>query len=213
MRESKIGKRKKAIVPHEPPVRYGRPPRYDRSVQLILDSPLQIRSRPGRRLGRPPCLIGHHLIDGLAFFSFNHCRLGADKQFSVSEIQVKAVISLLIVAALSGCAQLQAMRSDGTPTASAISHPSIKIVDFTIPPDALGAHDPHLAAVLAKAGALASKQTQPTTIVIAALAQDFPYLNQAVKRGIAPARAAQVRLDDVTVGSCQPYSVQIKPTE
>ena len=148
-----------------------------------------------------------------AFFSFNPRCLAADKQFFVSEIHVKAVISVLIVAALSGCAQLQAMKSDGTPAAAAVGRPSAKMVDFTIPPDALGARDPHLTAVLAKVGALASKQTQSTTIVIAALAQDFPYLNQAVKRGIAPARAAQVQLDDVTVGSCQPYSVQIKPTE
>lgn len=126
---------------------------------------------------------------------------------------MKAIVSLLIVAALSGCAQLQAMRSDGAPPPAALGHPSTKIVDFTIPPDALGARDPHLTAVLAKVGALASKQTQPTTIVIAALAQDFPYLNQAVKRGIAPAHAAQVQLDDVTVGSCQPYSIQIKSAE
>lgn len=133
--------------------------------------------------------------------------------FSVSEINVKALISLLIVAALSGCAQLQAMRNDGAqPSAPAPQVPA-KIVDITIPADALGARDPHLTAVLVKVGALASKQPQQTTIVIAALAQDFPYLNQSVKRGIASSRAGSVLVEDVTVGSCQPYSVQVKPTE
>lgn len=137
--------------------------------------------------------------------------------FSVSEIKVKAPISpltsLLVVAALSGCAQLQALRSDGPQQSASASQTSTKIVDFTIPPDALGARDPHLTAVLAKVGAVASKQPQPTTIRVAALAQDFPYLNQAIKRGIAPSRAGSIQLEDAAVGSCQPYSVQVKPTE
>ncbi len=126
---------------------------------------------------------------------------------------MKALFGLLIVAVLSGCAQLQAMRSsDPSPSPPTVQAPA-KIVDIAIPADALGARDPHLTAVLAKVGAVASKQPQPTTIVIAALTQDFPYLNQSVKRGIAPSRAAQVRLENVTAGSCQPYSVQVKPTE
>jgi hypothetical protein len=126
---------------------------------------------------------------------------------------MKALIGLLIVAALSGCAQLQAMRSgDPTQSAPAVQAPA-KLVDITIPADALGARDPHLTAVLAKVGAVASKQPEPTTIVIAALTQDFAYLNQSIKRGIAPSRAASVRLENVTAGSCQPYRVQVKPTE
>ncbi|WP_206950855.1 hypothetical protein [Trinickia acidisoli] len=128
---------------------------------------------------------------------------------------MKALTCLLIVAALSGCAQIQALRSnDDRQTASAsTTPPPAKLVDITIPADALGARDAHLTEVLAKVGAVASKQQQPTTIVIAALTQDFPYLNQSVKRGIAPARGGSVRIENVTVSSCQPYSVQVVPTE
>jgi hypothetical protein len=134
-------------------------------------------------------------------------------QLSVWEISMKALIGLLVVAVFSGCAQLQGMRSGEPSQSAATVQAPAKIVDIAIPADALGAHDPHLTAVLAKVGAVASKQPQPTTIVIAALAQDFPYLNQSVKRGIAPSRAASVRLENITTGSCQPYSVQVKPTE
>lgn len=126
---------------------------------------------------------------------------------------MKALVSLLVIAALSGCAQLQALRSDGAQQSASAAQTPAKLVDITLPADALGARDPHLTEVLAKVGTVASKQPGPTTIVIAALAQDFSYLNQAVKRGIAPARASYVRLENVTVGSCQPYSIQVKPTE
>lgn len=126
---------------------------------------------------------------------------------------MKALVSLLVVAALSGCAQLQALQSNGQPAAAAAPQQAARLVDITIPADALGARDPRLTDVLSKVGTLASKQPQPTTVVIAALSQDFTYLNQAVKRGIAPARAGSVRLENVTAGSCQPYTVQVKPTE
>jgi len=125
----------------------------------------------------------------------------------------RPLTSLLVVVALSGCAQLQAMRSDGQAPQASTSQTQTKIVDFVIPPDALGARDPHLSAVLAKVGAVAAKQPQPTTVVIAALAQDFSYLNQSVKRGIAVSRAGSVQIENVAVGSCQPYSVQVRPTE
>jgi hypothetical protein len=126
---------------------------------------------------------------------------------------LKLLTSLLIVAALSGCAQLQATRSDGNRPDAAPQAASTKLVDFIIPADALGARDPRLTEVLAKVGAVASKQSQPTTVVIGALAQDFPYLNQSVRRGITPQRSGSVQLENVTVGSCQPYSVQVKPAE
>lgn len=126
---------------------------------------------------------------------------------------MKALTCLLIVAALSGCAQLQAMRTDGAQSSASVPQVPAKIVDITIPADALGARDPQLTAVLAKVGAVASKQPRQTTIVIAALAQDFPYLNQSVKRGIVQSRAGSVLVEDITVGSCQPYSIQVKPTE
>lgn len=125
----------------------------------------------------------------------------------------RPLISLFVVAALSGCAQLQAMRSNGQAPQASASQAQVKLVDLVIPPDALGARDPHLSAVLAKVGAVAAKQPQPTTVVIAALAADFPYLNQSVKRGITASRAASVQIENVAVGSCQPYSVQVKPTE
>jgi hypothetical protein len=126
---------------------------------------------------------------------------------------VKLLISLFVVAALSGCAQFQAAHSDSSANVSAPDTAPKKLVDFVIPADALGARDPQLADVLAKVGTVASKQPQPMTIVVAALPQDFAYLNQSVRRGIAPQRVAAIRLENVAVGSCQPYSVQVKPTE
>ncbi|TKC79099.1 hypothetical protein FAZ69_30965 [Trinickia terrae] len=123
------------------------------------------------------------------------------------------LIGLVIVAALSGCAQFQSQRPDASANAGAPAAASKKIVDFVVPADALGARDPQLTEVLAKVGSVASKQPQPTTVVVAALPQDFAYLNQSVKRGIAPQRMTAVRLENVAVGSCQPYSVQVKPTE
>lgn len=110
---------------------------------------------------------------------------------------------------------MQALRSNDGRQSAATSdaQASAKLVDIAIPADALGARDPHLTEVLVKVGAVASKQPKPTRIVIAALAQDFPYLNQSVKRGIAPARAGAIRIENVTVGSCHPYSVHVLPTE
>ena len=127
---------------------------------------------------------------------------------------MKAFISLLAAAALTGCAQMQALRSnDGQQSASAASGQGpAKLVDIAIPADALGARDPHLTEVLGKVGAVASKQ-QPARVVIAALPQDFPYLNQSVKRGIASARGGSVQIENVSVGSCHPYSIQVVPIE
>lgn len=126
---------------------------------------------------------------------------------------IRSLTCLLIIAALPGCAQLQALRADGPQQSASAGRTSSQVVDFTIPPDALGARDPHLAAILGKVGAVASKQPQPTTIRVAALAQDFSYLNQAIKRGIAPSRAASIELENLAVGSCQPYRIQVGPTE
>jgi hypothetical protein len=127
---------------------------------------------------------------------------------------VKLLASLVVVAVLAGCAQLQGPNQDASARTD-IHTPAAppKLVDFVIPPDALGARDPQLTSVLTKVGALASKQLQPTTIVVSALPQDFAYLNQSVKRGIASQRAGSVRMENVAVGSCQPYSIQLKPTE
>jgi hypothetical protein len=127
---------------------------------------------------------------------------------------LKLLASLLVVATLAGCAQLQGMRTNAASGGDAQAQPAqAKIVDFVIPADALGARDPQLTEILGKVGAIAAKQPQPTTIVIAALAQDFSYLDQAVRRGIPAQRSGSVRIDNLTTGSCQPYSVQVKPTE
>jgi len=112
-----------------------------------------------------------------------------------------------ILLALVGCAQLpaQAPGASAARTASAS-----EIMTFTIPPDALGAHDPQLTAVLTKAGALAAAQKRPAVIQVAALAQDFRYLNQALWNGVPAQRAASVRLENLTVSASQPYSVTIR---
>ncbi len=124
---------------------------------------------------------------------------------------MKLLACLLVVAALAGCAQLQ---TDVNSRAQPPAQPSsTNIVDFVIPADALGARDPQLTNVLGKVGALAAKQPQSTTIVIAALAQDFPYLNQAVQRGIPTRHSNLVNIENVTTGSCRPYTVQLKPAE
>lgn len=126
---------------------------------------------------------------------------------------MKLLASLVVVAVLAGCAQLQGPNQDASARTDHSPAAPPKLVDFVIPPDALGARDPQLTSVLTKVGALASKQLQPTTIVVSALPQDFAYLNQSVKRGIASQRAGSVRVENVAVGSCQPYSIQLKPTE
>ncbi|MHA7682269.1 hypothetical protein [Cupriavidus sp. PET2-C1] len=107
--------------------------------------------------------------------------------------------------ALAGCAQLPA-------TANAPA-PQSTIASFVIPPDALGARDAQLAAVLAKAGALAARQKQPATIVVTALGQDLPYLNQAIWKGVPAQRTTAVQLENLTAGASQPYSVAIKTAQ
>lgn len=110
--------------------------------------------------------------------------------------------------ALAGCAQLPPV------TATQPEKPPVAtdIMTFAIPPDALGARDPQLTAVLAKAGALAAAQKQPTTILVTALGQDFTYLNQAIWRGVPAQHTAKLSLDNLTAGANQPYSVSIRPT-
>ncbi|KVT91168.1 hypothetical protein WK59_04875 [Burkholderia ubonensis] len=115
-------------------------------------------------------------------------------------------------AALTGCAQFQPGRQDANAHNDAPAS-STPLVDFVIPADALGARDPQLTAVLAKVGALASKQPQPMTIRVAAPPQDFGYLNQSIRRGIATQRAGAVRVENVAAGSCRPYSVQVGATQ
>jgi hypothetical protein len=123
-------------------------------------------------------------------------------------------IPLLATAAamltLVGCAQLPSQTSASH---SGRATPATEVMTFTIPPDALGAHDPQLTAVLTKAGALAASQRQPTTILVAALAQDFRYINQALWNGVPAPRANNVHLENLTVNASQPYSVTIKTQE
>ena len=67
---------------------------------------------------------------------------------------MKQLAFCMVIAALAGCAQLPAN------TAPQAEKPPVSndVISFTIPPDALGARDPQLSAVLAKAGALAAAQ-------------------------------------------------------
>lgn len=122
---------------------------------------------------------------------------------------MKQLLFFVALLTLAGCAQVPAV------TATQPQKPPVttEIMSFTIPPDALGARDPQLTAVLAKAGALAATQKQPTTILVTALGQDFPYLNQAIWRGVPAQHAVKLSLDNLTAGANQPYSVSVKPTQ
>jgi hypothetical protein len=122
---------------------------------------------------------------------------------------VKQLLFFVVLLTLAGCAQVPAVTATQPPKPSV----SNEIMSFTIPPDALGARDPQLTAVLAKAGALAAAQKQPTTILVTALGQDLPYLNQSIWRGVPAQHAAKLSLDNLTAGANQPYSVSIKPTQ
>ncbi len=59
----------------------------------------------------------------------------------------------------------------------------------------------------------AAAQKQPTTILVTALAQDLPYINQAIWKGVPTRHAVRLNLENLTAGALQPYSVSIKPTQ
>ena len=125
---------------------------------------------------------------------------------------MKRAVSLLAIAvafAVTGCAPMPAANT------AQIEKPagSTEIIRFEIPADALGARDPQLGLILAKAGALAAAQKQPTTILVTALGQDFPYINQAIWKGVPPRHTVRISLENLTAGARQPYSVSIKPTQ
>lgn len=61
-------------------------------------------------------------------------------------------------------------------------------------------------------GALAARQKQPT-IIVTALTQDLPYLNQAIWKGTPAQRAVAVHLENLTAGASQPYHVTIKAAQ
>lgn len=122
---------------------------------------------------------------------------------------MKQLLFFVALLALAGCAQMPAQTAQEAPKPPVTN----EIMSFTIPPDALGARDPQLTAVLGKVGALAATQKQPTTILVTALGQDFPYLNQAIWRGVPAQHAVKLSLDNLTAGANQPYSVSIKPTQ
>ncbi|CAL8474166.1 hypothetical protein CBA19CS42_29055 [Caballeronia novacaledonica] len=117
--------------------------------------------------------------------------------------------AIAVAFAVTGCAPMQAASTAQTDKPAV----SAEIIRFEIPADALGARDPQLTAMLAKAGALAAAQKQPTTILVTALAQDFPYLNQAIWKGVPARHTVRLSLENLTAGARQPYSVSIKPTQ
>ncbi len=116
----------------------------------------------------------------------------------------------IAVFVVTGCAQMPAQKA----TAQA-DKPLVPadVISFEIPADALGARDPQLAVVLAKAGVLAAAQKQPTTILVTALAQDFPFINQAIWKGVPVRHAVKLSLENLTASARQPYSVSLKPTQ
>jgi hypothetical protein len=122
---------------------------------------------------------------------------------------VKQQACSVVLLVLAGCAQLPA----ATVTQAAKAPASGEIMNFIVPADALGARDPQLGTVLAKAGTLAAQQHQPTTVLVTALAADFPYLNQAIWKGVVSQPAAKVNLENLTAGMNQSYSVSIKPAQ
>jgi hypothetical protein len=125
-------------------------------------------------------------------------------------LDVKRAVFLLAVLAVTGCAQLQQQAS----TAQAVKTQAPgEVMHFDIPADALGARDPQLSAVLAKAGALAAAQKQPVVIRVTALGQDLPYQNQAIWKGVPAQQASKLTLENLTAGANQTYSVSIKPQQ
>jgi hypothetical protein len=143
--------------------------------------------------------------------SLRSCRKTDTARYSANDFWerfVKQLAICMVLAVMAGCAQLPAN------TASQADKPPVSndVISFAIPPDALGARDPQLSAVLAKAGALAASQKQPTTILVTALGQDLPYLNQAIWRGVPSQHPAKLSLENQTAGGNQPYSVSIRPT-
>ncbi|SAK63156.1 hypothetical protein AWB77_02245 [Caballeronia fortuita] len=120
-----------------------------------------------------------------------------------------SLFAIAVAVAATGCAPIPAANT------AQIEKPSapVDIIRFEIPADALGARDGQLTAILVKAGALAAAQKQPTTILVTALAQDFPYLNQAIWKGVPAKHAVKLSLENLTAGARQPYSVVIKPTQ
>lgn len=118
-------------------------------------------------------------------------------------------VFLLALLAVTGCAQLQqanTAQADKPPMPGDIMH-------FDIPADALGARDPQLSAVLAKAGSLAAAQKQPTVIRVTALGQDLPYINQAIWKGVQQQQGLKPTLENLTAGANQTYSVSIRPLQ
>ena len=119
-----------------------------------------------------------------------------------------SLFAIAVAIAVTGCAPMPAASTAATDKPA----PSADLLRFEIPADALGARDPQLSAILAKAGALAAAQKQPTTILVTALAQDFPYINQAIWKGVPARHTIRLSLENLTAGARQPYSVSIKPT-
>jgi hypothetical protein len=120
-----------------------------------------------------------------------------------------SLFAIAVAIAVTGCAPMPAASTAQTDKPAAPAD----IIRFEIPADALGARDPQLTAILAKAGALAAAQKQPTTILVTALAQDFPYLNQSIWKGVPSKHTVKLSLENLTAGARQPYSVAIKPTQ
>jgi len=124
------------------------------------------------------------------------------------------ICTVIAVAALAGCAQLPPeLNQLGNRLLGTNQQATAPVIDFVVPADALAARDPQLTGVLGKAGALAAKQPKATTIVVSANAQDFAYMNQAIRAGIPAQRVAAVTFENVTAAPGRASSVQIKAAQ
>lgn len=123
----------------------------------------------------------------------------------------RLAFTVIAAAALAGCAQMPSQLTQlGDKLTGSKPAPAGPLMDFVVPADALAARDQELTSILARAGALASKQSQPMTITVFSGAQDFGYMKQSIGYGIAAQRVAAVAVENVPVQPGQPTHVQIQ---
>ena len=106
---------------------------------------------------------------------------------------VRGVLAAVLVLVLSGC--------HGVAPTTLV--PKVRTAEAKLVSNA-GANE------VAAPEAAAQEVQDPATIQVAALAQDFRYLNQALWNGVPAQRAGYVRLENLTVSASQPYSVTIR---
>ncbi|MDC6237026.1 hypothetical protein PP724_22950 [Ralstonia solanacearum] len=124
---------------------------------------------------------------------------------------MKRLATLIACGVLAGCAQMQMPGQLGQ-ILGGLTKPAgpATVMSFNVPGDAIAARDAELTSVLAKAGALAGKQTRPAIVIVSAQPAQFAYLTQAIQQGIPPQRAASVAVNTVAAAVDQPATVTIQ---